>query len=73
MIQSWYRVEREVAGATYDLARKSYSTNGEVSEKGILLSMEFARSSGKFEKEISPSEIVDFNLLREVKKELAGQ
>ena len=56
---------------TYDLARKSYSMNGEVSEKGILLSMEFARSSGKFEKEISPSEIVDFNLLREVKKEIA--
>jgi ABC-type nitrate/sulfonate/bicarbonate transport system substrate-binding protein len=73
VIQSWYRVEREVAGATYDLARKSYSTNGEVSEKGVLLSMEFARSSGKFEKETSPSEIVDFNLLREVRKEFAGQ
>jgi NitT/TauT family transport system substrate-binding protein len=73
VIQSWYRVEREVAGATYDLARKSYSTNGEVSEKGVLLSMEFARSSGKFEKETFPSEIVDFNLLREVRKELAGQ
>jgi NitT/TauT family transport system substrate-binding protein len=73
VIQSWYRVEREVAAATYDLARKSYSTNGEVSEKGVLLSMEFARSSGKFEKETSPSEIVDFNLLREVRKELAGQ
>lgn len=73
VIQSWYRVEREVAEATYDLARKSYSTNGEVSEKGILLSMEFARSSGKFEKETSPSEIVDFNLLREVRRELAGQ
>ena len=73
VIQSWYRVEREVAGATYDLARKSYSTNGEVSEKGVLLSMEFARSSGKFEKETAPSEIVDFNLLREVRKELAGQ
>ena len=73
VIQSWYRVEREVAGATYDLARKSYSTNGEVSESGVLLSMEFARSSGKFEKETSPSEIVDFNLLREVRKELAGQ
>ena len=32
--------------------------------------MEFARTSGKFEKEISPLEIIDFNLLREVKKEL---
>ena len=70
VIQSWYRVEREIAVATYDLARKSFSANGEVNEKGILLSMEFARTSGKFEKEISPLEIIDFNLLREVKKEL---
>jgi NitT/TauT family transport system substrate-binding protein len=70
VIQSWYRVDHEAAAATYDLARKSFSANGEVSEKGILLSMEFARTSGKFEKEISPAEIVDFTLLREVKKEL---
>lgn len=70
VIQSWYGVGHEVAAATYDLARRSFSTNGEVSEKGILLSMEFARTSGKFEKEMSPSEIVDFSLLREVKKEL---
>ena len=73
VIQSWYRVDREVAAATYDLARKSYSKNGEVSEKGISLSMEFARSSGKFEKETLPAEFVDFHLLREVKKELAWQ
>lgn len=70
VIQSWYRVDREVAMSTYDLARKSFSANGEVNEKGILLSMEFARTSGKFEREISPSEMIDFNLLREVKKEL---
>jgi NitT/TauT family transport system substrate-binding protein len=70
VIQSWYRVEREIAASTYDLARKSFSANGEVNDKGILLSMEFARTSGKFEREISPSEIIDFNLLREVKKEL---
>jgi NitT/TauT family transport system substrate-binding protein len=70
VIQSWYRVEREIAASTYDLARKSFSANGEVNDKGILFSMEFARTTGKFEKEISPSEIVDFNLLREVKKEL---
>jgi NitT/TauT family transport system substrate-binding protein len=70
VIQSWYRVDHEVAASTYDLARKSFSANGEVSEKGILLSMEFARTGGKFERETSPSEIIDFNLLREVKKEL---
>jgi len=71
VIQNWYRVDREIAAATYDLARKSYSRNGEVSEKGVLLSMEFARSSGKFDKEPAPGEITDFNLLHEVRKDLA--
>jgi ABC-type nitrate/sulfonate/bicarbonate transport system substrate-binding protein len=71
VIENWFRVPRDVAAATYDLALKSYSRNGEVTEKGILLSMEFARSGGKFEKEILPSECIDFHLVREVKKELA--
>jgi NitT/TauT family transport system substrate-binding protein len=71
VIANWYRVERDIAAATYDLARKSFSPNGEVSERGVMLSMEFARASGKFDKETSPAEIVDFNLVREVKKELA--
>ena len=71
VIENWFRVQRDVAAATYDLALKSYSRNGEVTEKGIALSMEFARSGAKFEKETLPAECVDFNLLREVKKELA--
>ena len=71
VIANWYRVERDTAAATYDLARKSFSANGEVSEKGVMLSMEFARAGGKFDKETFPSEITDFNLVREVKKELA--
>jgi ABC-type nitrate/sulfonate/bicarbonate transport system substrate-binding protein len=62
VIQSWFRVHREVASATYDLAMKSYNHNGDVSEKGILLSMEFARITGNIKKEISPGELVDFSL-----------
>jgi ABC-type nitrate/sulfonate/bicarbonate transport system substrate-binding protein len=70
LIQSWYGLEPNVAAASYDLALKSYSRNGEVHEKGISLSMEFTRSRAKINKEISPSEMVDFKLLREVRKEL---
>src|SRR5581483_7996018 len=70
VIESWYRVDRAIAAASYNLARKSYSRNGDVREKGIQPSMEFARSSGKFEKEPAASEITDFNLLREVRREL---
>jgi ABC-type nitrate/sulfonate/bicarbonate transport system substrate-binding protein len=71
LIQSWYRLDPSVAVASYDLAVKSYSQNGEVNNKGISLSMEFANISGKVEKEVPPGEMVDFNLLREARKELS--
>jgi ABC-type nitrate/sulfonate/bicarbonate transport system substrate-binding protein len=71
LLQSWYRLDPSVAVASYDLAVKSYSQNGEVSNKGISLSMEFANISGKVEKEVPPGEMVDFNLLREARKELS--
>lgn len=70
-IQSWFGLDRNTASATYDLAIKSHSSNGEVSEKGISLSMDLAKATGKFEKEIPPSEMVDFGILRELRKELA--
>ena len=70
VLQSWYRLDQGIAAASYDLAVKSYSQNGEVSEKGISLSMEFVRMSSKIEKDIAPTEMVDFNLLREARKEL---
>jgi NitT/TauT family transport system substrate-binding protein len=70
LIQSWYGLEPSVAAASYDLALKSISRNGEVDEKGISLSMEFATRESKTNKEISPGEMVDFKLLREVRKEL---
>jgi ABC-type nitrate/sulfonate/bicarbonate transport system substrate-binding protein len=70
VLQSWFRLDQGVAAASYDLAAKSYSQNGEVSEKGISLSMEFVRMSSKIEKDITPTEMVDFNLLREARNEL---
>ena len=73
VIQNWYRLDRDIGAASYDLALKSYSRNGEVSEKGVALSMEFARAGAKFDKESSPSEMIDFTLVRQAKKELNWQ
>ena len=70
VLQNWYQLNHAIAAASYDLAAKSYSRNGEVSDKGIALSMEFVRMSSKIEKDIPPTDMVDFNLLREAKKEL---
>lgn len=71
VMQSWYRVDREIATSSYDLALRPYSRNGEVSEKCVALSMEFARRSGRLDKEPLPAEITDFGLLRQAKKELS--
>jgi NitT/TauT family transport system substrate-binding protein len=70
VIQSWYRLDRDISAASYDLALKSYSRNGEVSEKGVALSMEFARAGAKFDKDSQPAEMTDFALVRQAKKEL---
>jgi ABC-type nitrate/sulfonate/bicarbonate transport system substrate-binding protein len=72
VIKNWFRLENEVAAATYDLSLNSYSRDGEVSEKGIRTSMESAQLTGKIEKDLSPSDVTDFTLLREVRKELDG-
>jgi len=64
VLESWYRLDPDVASASYDLARKSYSANGEVDPKGIELNMEFARLTGKIEKESAPSDMVNFKIGR---------
>lgn len=70
VIQSWYGLDKNTAAATYDLAIKSTSRNGEASEKGFALSMDLAKASGKIEKDLAPSEMADFGILREARKEL---
>ena len=70
VIESWYRLDRDIASASYDLALKSYSLNGEVDLKGVEINMEFARVTGKIENESAPSDMVNFALLREARKEL---
>lgn len=73
VIQTWFKLDPNVAAETYDLALKAYSPDGEVNEKGIRLSMDLAKLSGKFEKELSPSDVVDFTILRRARSDLGWQ
>ena len=70
IIKTWFKLEPDVAAATYDLAFKAFSRDGEVNEKGICLSMDLARLSGTFDKDISPAEVGEFSLLRRARSEL---
>jgi NitT/TauT family transport system substrate-binding protein len=73
VIRTWFKLDPTVATETYDLALKAYSPNGEVNEKGVRLSMDLAKLSSKFEKEIAPSDVVDFTILRRARSDLGWQ
>jgi NitT/TauT family transport system substrate-binding protein len=73
VIRTWFKLDPTVATETYDLALKAYSPNGEVNEKGVRLSMDLAKLSSKFEKEIAPSDVIDFTILRRARSDLGWQ
>jgi ABC-type nitrate/sulfonate/bicarbonate transport system substrate-binding protein len=72
IIKTWFKLEPGVAAQTYDLAFKAFSRDGEVNEKGIRLSMDLARLSGKFDKDISLAELVDFTCYGEPDQNWVG-
>ena len=73
MIRTWFKLDPGVAVETYDLALKAYSPDGEVNENGVRLSMDQAKLSGKFEKEITASDAMDFTILRRARSDLGWQ
>jgi hypothetical protein len=56
---------------TYDLALKSYSRNGEVDDRGVLLTADMINAREKIEKKPNVSDLVDYTQLREARKNLA--
>jgi len=71
VIESWFKLDKKTASMTYDLALKSYSRNGEVDDRGIQLTVDMINAREKIEKKASPSDLVDYTLLREARKNLA--
>jgi NitT/TauT family transport system substrate-binding protein len=70
VIESWLKLDRKVASMTYDLALKSYSRNGEVDDRGILLTVDMINAREKIEKKFNVSDLVDYTQLREARKNL---
>jgi NitT/TauT family transport system substrate-binding protein len=71
VIESWLKVDRKIASMTYDLALQSYSRNGEVDDRGILLTVDMINAREKIEKKFNVSDFVDYTQLREAKRNLA--
>lgn len=71
VIENWLKLDKTVASMTYDLALKSYSRNGEVNDRGILLTVDMINAREKVEKKANVSDLVDYTQLREARKNLA--
>ncbi|MEK6601328.1 MAG: ABC transporter substrate-binding protein [Candidatus Binatota bacterium] len=70
VLMEWGRVERDFAFQSYDGLRNLFNLDGTIPEDGLKLVIEQARKSAKINREISPSEVADLALLREVQSEI---
>jgi hypothetical protein len=71
VIESWLKLDKQIAAMTYDLALKSYSRNGEVDDRGILLTVDMINAREKIEKKFNVTDFVDYTQLREARRNLS--
>jgi NitT/TauT family transport system substrate-binding protein len=67
----WLSIDRDLAERSYDLMVANYSYDGSISLDGLKASVDLIakRSTASPGKSFSPSDMVDFSLLEEVRKE----
>ncbi len=70
IMSKWLNLSSQVAADSYQLIVASFSLDGEADEIALKAVVEARRKSSKVEKEIPLEQIVDFRLIREVRKEL---
>ena len=69
-MMDWIKVDRDSAAATYDSTWKIFSEDGGISESGLKLVIDQGKEAMKIERPVANTEVADFNLIREVQKEL---
>ena len=70
MMMSWLKIDKEVAGATYQSVAKAFNDDGGLTEKGLRVAIDEAKRIGKVDREVSLSEVADLSILRQAQKEL---
>jgi NitT/TauT family transport system substrate-binding protein len=66
----WFGIGQEVANESYDQMILAYPINGTTSPEALRTDLEIARQLGGIQADVPLSRVVDFQLLREVQKEL---
>jgi NitT/TauT family transport system substrate-binding protein len=67
MMTDYLRINASQAAKAYDAAIGSFTEDGFISDKGVLLDINLTRERLKLTKEIPLSQVVDWSLLKEIK------
>lgn len=73
VLVEWGKVERDFAFESYDALRNLFNLDGSIPEDGLRLVIDQAKKAAKITRQISPSEVADLILLREVQAELGAR
>ena len=69
-MMEWLKINREIAGATYDSVASAFNEDGDIPEKGLRLAIEEAKRIGKVDRDVSVAEVADLSLLKQAQREL---
>ena len=73
VIQKEWKVDDEIAKGSYQAIVKALNDDGIIGEKQLKIHFDLIRRIEKNIGEIPVNKVVDFSLLREVRKEIAGK
>jgi ABC-type nitrate/sulfonate/bicarbonate transport system substrate-binding protein len=69
-LMEWQKIDREIAGATYESVSNAYNSDGTVPEDGLRVVIEEAKKSARVTGEISINQVADLSMLRQAHTEL---
>ncbi|MGE5216850.1 MAG: ABC transporter substrate-binding protein [Chloroflexota bacterium] len=67
MLADYLRITQAQAAKAYDTSRNSFSDDGMISDKGVLLDVQLTKERLKMTKDIPLSQLVDWSLVKEIK------
>jgi NitT/TauT family transport system substrate-binding protein len=67
MLADYLKITPAQAARAYDTSLNSFSDNGMISDKGVLLDVQLTKERIKMTKDIPLSQLVDWSLVREIK------
>ncbi|HEY7168674.1 MAG TPA: ABC transporter substrate-binding protein [Candidatus Binatia bacterium] len=70
VMMDWLKINREIAGATYDSVSSAFNEDGDIPDKGLRLAIEEAKRIGKVDRDVSLAEVADLSLLKQAQREL---